>query len=584
MFLRAKIVSHPSIRRIRSWLALLPSLALIACEEERARKVPIVQPPSVSLTRTSDPDPPASAIEVPSAASVRETEVQRLMNDGPSCSKRIAAALGRPSLPGAPRLAARRGEVLVRARSEPVLFLREPRFDENVTRGIRAHQRSLTEGRFLQDDVARLTSQYRGYKKELRALFLREGYFYTEDPPSAREMSTSLSLGDLFDAKELTLLRGAQTLKLIRNEAGNYEFQTGEEAGSAATLRLFDRVYDGADAPSPTAHLDLRGLVEAESIDQIKPRHLGDELVVAEARFHDEWATVLLSRKGLGLSLDCVSVERDRAEALALAREKSRRRHAVLRRLRAAIFEQVALGLPFDEPKTERGQQDGKLRELFWEAYQKGRNSFRFQGDRYEVFSEAGSALAPQVCVDFITETFERASGMEFAPRGQPPQKKLGMLDFDEILGADRRKEHILRGYARLNPARLGLLDFPEEEWVRYEDVSKFFTFLGEHRDEIEPGDIVVIRGRAAWDRYEELHTHTFFVVESDPISRMPLLLAGNSGRPRLVTWDAEMLRAPRRSIQHRIRPNADWLYDHIVERKPLRGERWVSPASMHQY
>ncbi len=94
------------------------------------------------------------------------------------------------------------------------------------------------------------------------------------------------------------------------------------------------------------------------------------------------------------------------------------------------------------------------------------------------------------------------------------------------------------------------------------------------------PGDIVVLRGRAKWDEYAVVHTHTFFIYESDPVTGVPILIAGNAGRPRLLTWDTEMERAPRRSIRHRIRPNTEWLYDHIVIREPLLDESFSSPLT----
>ena len=239
------------------------------------------------------------------------------------------------------------------------------------------------------------------------------------------------------------------------------------------------------------------------------------------------------------------------------------------------------MGLPFDEPKTERGQEDGKLRARWEHAYFSGRKTYKFNGDKYSVFNPDGTPLAPQVCIDFVTESLERASGMHFAPVNEKPHKIKGALNFDELLGGFRRQELALRNYARLNPHRLELLDFPQSEWVRYENIDQFFEFVEAEKENLRPGDIVIIRGRAAWDRYSEVHTHTFFIYESDPVTGMPTLLAGNSGKPRVISWDSEMIRAPKRSIRHRIRPNMEWLYDHLVLRTPLRGERWAQPLSL---
>jgi hypothetical protein len=61
------------------------------------------------------------------------------------------------------------------------------------------------------------------------------------------------------------------------------------------------------------------------------------------------------------------------------------------------------------------------------------------------------------------------------------------------------------------------------------------------------------------------MHYHSFYVVESDPITGMPILLAGNSGRPRLRAWDNVMRSAPLRSIKTRIRPRLEWLERHLL-------------------
>jgi hypothetical protein len=316
-------------------------------------------------------------------------------------------------------------------------------------------------------------------------------------------------------------------------------------------------------------------------MEGMKIRHLSSESIVADVRFGDEWVPAHLKRDGVELSLNCLAVDPKRTAKVMQERDASYRRALVLKSMRTAIAQQVELGLPFDEPRTERGQQDGKLRKRWEDAYFGGQKAYRFNGDLYQVFSAAGAPMTPQVCIDFVTETLERASGMHFNREGLSPQKITGALDFDELLGLDRRKELAIRNFARTNPNVLQMIDYPMSKWVRYEKIDKFFGFIEDNKDDMRPGDIVIIRGRAAWDRYEEIHTHTFFIYEADPITGMPTLLAGNSGKPRIVTWDSEMLRAPKRSIRHRIRPDTEWLYDHVVLDRPRKGQRWASPLTV---
>ena len=120
--------------------------------------------------------------------------------------------------------------------------------------------------------------------------------------------------------------------------------------------------------------------------------------------------------------------------------------------------------------------------------------------------------------------------------------------------------------------ARLVVRGYLEKDWIRRVEMKRGVT---------DPHFQLTLVGRAAWDRYEEVHTHTFFIFESDPITGMPMLLAGNSGKPRIVTWDSEMIRAPKRSIRHRIRLNTEWLYDHIVIKHPAEGERWAASLTV---
>jgi hypothetical protein len=288
-----------------------------------------------------------------------------------------------------------------------------------------------------------------------------------------------------------------------------------------------------------------------------------------------------LKRDQVHLELDCVQIAPSEATVVGRERDEAYRKAMVMRAIRTAIADQIREGLPFDEPKTENGQQDGELRARWEFAYFNKKKSYTFNGDRYYVYGDHGHPMRPQVCIDFVTETLERATGMHFKPRGHEPAKVRGGVDFDVLLEGLRRQEMALRTFARVNPHQMVIKDFPQHQWVRYEKVDQFFEYLEENREDFRSGDIVIIRGRAAWDRYREIHTHTFFIYESDPVSGMPMLIAGNAGKPRISTWDGEMLRAPKRNIRHRIRPDVDWLYDHVVVDRPGPGERWAAPIAV---
>src|SRR5690606_8535078 len=91
------------------------------------------------------------------------------------------------------------------------------------------------------------------------------------------------------------------------------------------------------------------------------------------------------------VELNCLSVEPDRLASVGRARDEAYRRAQVMRVLREEIVHQVRAGLPFDEPKTENGQQDGELRRRFETAYFSGQSRYKFNGDSYDVYGAKGN-------------------------------------------------------------------------------------------------------------------------------------------------------------------------------------------------
>lgn len=508
------------------------------------------------------------------------TRLPTLVEETELCRQKIAEVLAKPSLPGAPRLEKNRALVMARGKAEPVLFLREPTFQGKKSPGIEAHRKRLLTTSTPRQVNLELARHFRGAVPLGRDVFLREGYFYTDDPGSARVLTVLISLEHLFLEKELWIERGSERFEVRRNADGRYIYASGPEKGLPAQLFLFDRVGAKGVDYGPPLHVDVRELAHRLGFERMRVHHLGEEHIVADLRFSNEWIPSLLQRRGAELDLDCLVIDPARAAELGRARDEAYRRAVVLRSLRHAILEQIAAKIPFDEPKTEFGQQDGELRRHWRAAYLAGKADYEFNGDKYRVFDAQGRPLLPQVCVDFITETLERASGTYWAPRGEEPRLVRGGLDFRELLGSGWRRESGFREYAMNNPEQFHVLSFAQQDWVPFEKEWSFFRFLRDRSDDFQPGDIVVIKGKTKWDPIED-HTHTFFIYESDPVSGMPILLAGNSGPARLVGWDAEMQRAPKRSIRHRIRPNSEWLYDLVVHRNPPAGARWAPPLAV---
>ncbi|NLE88193.1 MAG: hypothetical protein GX607_17565 [Myxococcales bacterium] len=560
---------------------LLLALVALGCDrpDERPRDEapPAAVQPAEERAETSAVVPAARSSEAPVVSTSR---LPTLAEESARCQQRIDAALATPSLPGAPRLEKQRALVMARGKAEPVLFVQEPEFQGKKTPGIEAHRKNLLTTSTPRELNLKLARHFRGAVPLGRDVFLRHGYFYTDDPGAARVLTVLITLEHLFLEKELWLERGSERFIVKRNAEGRYIYATGPEKGLPAQLLLFDRVGPKGADYGPPLHVDVRELANRLGFLEMRVRHLGEEHIVADLRYGEEWVPAFLERSGAELELGCHVIDPDRAAAQGRARDEAYRRAAVLRALRQAILTQVNAQLPFDEPRTEFGQQDGELRRHWRRAYLSGKTTYEFNGDEYRVFDRQGVPMVPQVCIDFITESFERATGMHWTHRGEPPEHVLGGLDFTELLGSERRRETGFRDYAERHPEHFAPLNFPRRDWVPYEKEWAFFRFIRDHRDELRTGDVVVIKGKTPWDKILD-HTHTFFIYESDPVTGMPILLAGNSGRPRLIGWDAEMMRAPKRSIRHRMRPNTEWLYDLVVHQSPESGERWAPPLAV---
>jgi hypothetical protein len=219
--------------------------------------------------------------------------------------------------------------------------------------------------------------------------------------------------------------------------------------------------------------------------------------------------------------------------------------------------QQVEEALPFDEPKTEVGQQDGKLRQSWGWAYRFGRSQFDFNEDKYKVFDAKGRPRVPQVCIDFVTDTFERAGGSWYRARGEPRERTPGRIDFGALGIDNERSVECFVEFAKMHPDAFEVVELPDDERVPYARKTDFFAHLSAHRDRYRPGDIVTIHGLRDDGK---MHYHSFFVYSSDPVTGAPSLVAANAGRPRIRPWEGEMLSAPLRSIRARIRPRLPWL------------------------
>ena len=254
--------------------------------------------------------------------------------------------------------------------------------------------------------------------------------------------------------------------------------------------------------------------------------------------------------------LVCEIIEEDRRQAVHDYREQQRIRQQAIEKLRQAMALQVREQLMFDEPKEEVGQQDGSLRPLWLWAYRHGGDGYSFNKIWYPVFDSENRPHPPQVCIDFVLDTYERASGTWFACRGKNRDRSMGSIDFERLDMPNRRSVEAVADYFREHPGMFGIWDLEAEKRIRFAQREAFYDFVRDHADYFRVGNVVLIHG----PRGGEAHYHSAIVSRTDPMTGMPIELGENAGKPRLRSWHSVTQSGPLRSIRAVMIPEIPWL------------------------
>jgi hypothetical protein len=459
-----------------------------------------------------------------------------------------------------------RAELLARAKGEPVVFVRTPEYLPTQSSAVRGYRKTLLSARFPWDVAGRLDARLRHTRRIARQVWLRDGYLYADRPDLGWALWERVRLEHVFDEPKLVIERGGEQLEVAK-QGTRYVYESGADKGKPARLLLFDRVgVAGEDLGAPL-HRDVRSLKHELGFERMRILHASETRMLAELRYGKIWVKTVLEAKGPKLSVACEMVPADTKDALAEERRRLGKEERVQSAFREAMLVQISEALPFDEPRKEWGQQDGHLRFHWEKAYLRRQEHYTFNFDRYSVFSATGEPLAPQVCIDFITETLERSSGTRYRGRGAPPGRERGAVDVNEWLGLNRRQVPRFIDYAQKHEDVFESETLSTERQTPYTFKQRFYRNLTRDADSYPPGTIVVIRGFAPWDFYSVPHYHAFFVYENDPVTGTPILLAGNAGKPRVQSWDQVMAKAPQRAIRYRIRPRIEWWASRIQQK-----------------
>lgn len=477
--------------------------------------------------------------------------------DEAACKLHARAIQEQPPLAGTPDYDRQRAEVLGRARGEPMVFVREPARTalEELPREAQAAFAAYEKGR-PGARVAQAARSLQHHPAALRALLLREGYAYAPDPHDALSLIRDVRLADLFDEPEVWLHRRTAIVRLVRVMAGKavlYRYADGPSEGREAQMIFGDRLAIERAALNNPLHRDLRGLALDAGFDRAAVVHRTERALLADLRFGGRYLRAVIASDGASLRLECIVGSREeRLEAEQWVTARTPRLQAI-RAMQQTVDRQVEDAFRFDRPRDEEGpDKDGFLRPLWLDAYKRGQTSFGYEGVSYAVLDRRGKAWPPEVCVDFVLDTYERTAGTWFTSPPEVPTRVVGRLDFDSQGMKNRRGVLAFGAFASEHPELFEFRRFEGRERIPFAQRTEFFRFLVDHADEFAEGDVLAIQGLK---RDGRIHQHAILLEALDPITGFPYGLADQMKVPRRRTWEGIMAEAPKRSLLFRARP-----------------------------
>jgi hypothetical protein len=513
---------------------------------------------------------PAPPIVGSASAGAMGSETARAISSAPAfvddpawaaCAARRAEAARAPALSGAPELE-HQSTQLARVRARALLWKRAPAVPPALEKLARGKKSTIRFVRGIKDLLDR-----KGSAGERRGTVLSEGYLFAHDVTLGVSLSGQVKLTRLFDEDRLFIERGVDVYELAREPATKldgerYVYKGGLYDGERAEVLFGDRVAVTREelSRSPALVVDLSELAARSPFDRIRPVHRAATELVADVRYGPgTWVPALFTIDGAKATLACEALSPELARAKERFVEAKRPLRAAMPRVRAVVRQMVREKIPFD---ADTDRENGYLRAAWLRAYLAGWRTFNFEGESHEVYSPRGEPLPPEVCIDFLTDVWERASGTWYRPAvGDPlepnPLRTKGAIDFDALQISNRRSVAAFTEFALQHADRFDVWEIPPAERIPFRRREEFFAYLGENADQLEPGDMLTIGGYKEGGRP---HYHSVIVLEVDPRTGIPILVASNAAVPREQSLEGVMSMSPKRTLRHRVRVREPWL------------------------
>jgi hypothetical protein len=235
---------------------------------------------------------------------------------------------------------------------------------------------------------------------------------------------------------------------------------------------------------------------------------------------------------------------------------------------------QVREQLPFAPTvRAGPGEDSGRssLRTAWEVAYLQAARTMTFGGKAYPIYNERGRPIPPQTFVDFVFDTWERSAGSWYKPMGRAsangpfspePLRLVGSMSIGALRLKERRTGLELARSAQHHEQFFEVWSVPAADRIPYNTRAKFFAMMTKYVEAFQRGDVLVMARRGDTGRGI---SPAMLIIETDPFTGTPSLVALNAGTPAVQTLEGAMKAWGAWALTDRIRPQPGWLSNAVL-------------------